>query len=199
MPRVSQKLKTTQAGRGGGSKKGNQDIPQQILLHITLHPPQQKRPQNLMQRLDNFLTRLLFILRLRLILMQKTVQIRIIHKYLRAYEIQQREQLLQAILQRGTRDQQPSTGDEGADDLRKNGIHVLDTVRFVNDDIFEAEFLEGRFLDEADLVARYTYFEILWDELVGDDLCAYLFGLGEDDNVHVRSPLFELARPVLED
>jgi hypothetical protein len=72
-------------------------------------------------------------------------------------------------------------------------------VRFVNDDIFEAEFLEGSFLNEADLVARYTYFEILWDELVGDDLCAYFFGLGEDDNVHVRSPLFELARPVLED
>jgi len=25
----------------------------------------------------------------------------------------------------------------------KNGIDVLDTVRFVNDDIFEAKFLEG--------------------------------------------------------
>jgi hypothetical protein len=35
-----------------------------------------------------------------------------------------------------------------------------DTVPFVNDRIFEAEFLEDRFLNE---VAR---FEILWDELV---------------------------------
>ena len=118
--------------------------------------------------------------------------------YLGAYEIEPWEQLLQVILQRGSRDQRASTGDEGVDHLRKDGIDVLDVVRFFNDDVLETEFLEGGFFDEIDLIARYAYFEILWDELVRDDLCAFFFCPGEDDNVHVRSPLFDLARPVLE-
>jgi hypothetical protein len=46
--------------------------------------------------------------------------------------------------------------------VRKNGIDVLGTVRFVNDDVLKTEFLEGGFFDEADLIARYAYFEILW-------------------------------------
>jgi hypothetical protein len=46
---------------------------------------------------------------------KKTIQIRIVHKDLRAYEIQQREQLLQAILQRGAGDQQSALGDKGVD------------------------------------------------------------------------------------
>ena len=135
---------------------------QQILLHVVLHP-QQKQPQNLMWCLDSLLTLLLFLLFL-LILMQKkkTVQIHKIDQYLRAFGIQRGEQLLQAIPQRGSRDLQASTGDKGADDLQKDGIVVLGTVRFVNDDVLETEFLEGRFFDEADLIARYAYFEILW-------------------------------------
>jgi hypothetical protein len=84
------------------------------------------------------------------------------------------------------------------DYLRQDGIDVLDAVRFVDDDILETEFLEGRFLDEADLVARYADFEVLRDESVRDDFCALLFCTGEEDNVDIRSPLFELARPILE-
>jgi hypothetical protein len=74
--------------------------------------------------------------------MQKTIQIRVIHKDLRAYEIQQCEQLLQAILQRGAGDQQSAPGDEGADNLRKERIDVLDPMRFVDYDILETKFLE---------------------------------------------------------
>jgi hypothetical protein len=45
-------------------------------------------------------------------------------------------------------------------------------MRCVNVDILETEFLQRRFLDEADLVARYVDFEGLWDEQVPNDLCA---------------------------
>ena len=30
-------------------------------------------------------------------------------------------------------------GDEGADDLQKDGINVLDTVRFINDNVLEMQ------------------------------------------------------------
>jgi hypothetical protein len=65
---------------------------QQVILRVVLYATQQKRPPNLVQRLDN----LLFFLHPWLIFMQKAVQIHAI----RIYEIQQREQLLQAVLQR---------------------------------------------------------------------------------------------------
>jgi hypothetical protein len=71
-------------------------------------------------------------------------------------------------------------------------------MRFVDDDILETEFLECRFLDEADLVTGYADFEVLRNESVCDDFCALVFCTGEEDNIEVRSPLFELARPILE-
>jgi predicted enzyme involved in methoxymalonyl-ACP biosynthesis len=82
--------------------------------------------------------------------------------------------------------------------LREDGIDVLNSMRFVDDDILEAEFLERRFLDEADLITCYADFEVLRDESVRDDFCALVFCTSEEDNVKVRSPLFELARPILE-
>ena len=179
-------LTTREIGNANTAREKRTRTRQQILLHVVLHP-QQKQPQNLMRCLDSLLTLLLFLLWL-LILMQKTVQIRKIDEYLREFGIQRGEQLLQAILQRGSHDLQASTGDKGADDLRKNGIVVLGTVRFVNDDVLETEFLEGRFFDEADLIARYAYFEILWYESVRDDLRALFLSPGEDDDVHVWSP-----------
>jgi len=68
---------------------------------------------------------------------------------------------------------------------------------FVDDIIFEAELLEGRFLDEANFVTRDANVEILRNEPICDDLCALFLGASEDDNVHVRGPLFELTRPIL--
>ena len=68
---------------------------------------------------------------------------------------------------------------------------------FIDDNIFEAEYLEGEFLNEANLVTRDANFEILRNEPVCNDLCALFLGASEDDDVHVGSPLFELARPIL--
>jgi hypothetical protein len=107
--------------------------------------------------------------------MQKTIQIRIIHKNLRAYEIQQRKQLLQTILQRGPSDQQPAPRYKRPHDLGQQRIDVLDAVRLVDDDILETELLEGRFLDEADLVGCDADFEVLRDEAVRDDVRALFF------------------------
>jgi hypothetical protein len=71
-----------------------------------------------MQRLKSQqLFTFLFLLRARLVLMQETIQVRIIHECSREYEIQQCEKLIQAILQRGARDEQSSTRDEGPADL----------------------------------------------------------------------------------
>jgi hypothetical protein len=106
--------------------------------------------------------------------MQKTIQIRIVHKNLRTYEIQQREQLLQAILQRGASDQQSAPGNKGVGYLRKDGIDIPDPVRFVDYDILETELLERRFFDEADLAVCDAAFEILRDESVRNDFCARL-------------------------
>jgi hypothetical protein len=69
-------------------------------------------------------------------------------------------------------------------DLQKNRIDIIDTASFVNDDVFETEFLEGRFLDEADIIARYAHFEMLWAESV-HDVFVLFFGSGEDDDVHI--------------
>ena len=84
-----------------------------------------------MQRLDNLLTLLFLFFRTCLVLVQKVVQVRVIHNYFRTNVVQQREQLLQAILQWRASDQESPTGDEWPNDLRKDGIDILDSVRFV--------------------------------------------------------------------
>ena len=65
-------------------------------------------------------------------------------------------------------------------------------MRFVDDDILEAELLEHWFVDEAGLVTCYADFKVL-----RDDFFALVFCMSED-NVEIRSPLFELAPPILE-
>jgi hypothetical protein len=51
------------------------------------------------------------------------------------------------------------------DNLQKDRINILDSVRFVDYNILETELLEGGFLDQEDLVACCTNFKILWDDL----------------------------------
>ena len=99
--------------------------------------------------------------------MQKAVQIHTIQ----IYEIQQRERLLQAVLQRVPVIKSPQ---------EMKGCTICERI-----ESFETEFLEGWFLDEADLVARYAHFEILWDESVRDDVFTLFFGSGEDNDVHI--------------
>jgi hypothetical protein len=81
--------------------------------------------------------------------------------------------------------------------LLQEGVNVLNAVRFVDDDVLETELLEGGLLDEADLIARDAYFEVLGDELVRNNVCVLLLCAGKDDDVDAWSPLFELARPIL--
>jgi len=71
-------------------------------------------------------------------------------------------------------------------------------VRLVNDDVFETKFLEYTFFDQADFVACDADFEVLRQEPVRDDFCTFLFGTREKGDVEVRTPLFELARPILQ-
>jgi hypothetical protein len=71
-------------------------------------------------------------------------------------------------------------------------------VPFVDDDVLEAKFLEGRFLNQANFVACDADFKVLWDESVGYYVCALFFHPRQDDNVDIWSPLFELMHPVLE-
>ena len=56
-----------------------------------------------MQRLENLLTLLFLLLRTRLSLVEKTIKICVIDEDLRRDEIQQREQLFQAIPERSPR------------------------------------------------------------------------------------------------
>lgn len=127
-----------------------------------------------MQRLNDLLTLLLLHIRPLRVLMQKTVQILVIHEYLGTYKIKQREQLLQVVLQRCPGNQQPPPRYERPNDLRKNGIDVLDSVRFVNDDILERKLLQSGFFDETDLVGCYADFKVLCYQAGGDDFGAFV-------------------------
>lgn len=58
--------------------------------------------------------------------------------------------------------------------MRKDGINVLDPVRFVDYNAVETELLEHRWFNETDLVVCDAGFEILRDESVRNDFCARL-------------------------
>lgn len=70
-------------------------------------------------------------------------------------------------------------------------------MRLVDSNVLETKLFERRLLNEANLVAGDTDFEILWNEPIRDNLSALFLGSCKDDYVEVGSPLFELARPVL--
>ena len=128
-----------------------------------------------MQRLNDLLTLLLLHIHPLRVLVQKTVQILVIHKYLRTYKVKQREQLLQVVLQRRSGDQQPPPRYERPNDLRKNRINVLDSVRLVDDDILKRKLLQSGFFDETDFVGRYADFKVLCYQAGGDDFGAFIF------------------------
>lgn len=71
-------------------------------------------------------------------------------------------------------------------------------MRLVDDDVFEAKFLECALLDEAYFVGRDADLEVLGDQAIGNDFCALLFAAGEDDDAEVRGPLLKFAGPILE-
>ena len=166
---------------------------QQVLLDVGLDTTQKEGSQNLVKSLDYTLALLLFIHTIACILMQEAVQVLVVPEDLGADEVEQREKLLQIILQRRARDEQPSTRDERPNDFREDGVDVLDAVRLVDDDVLERELLECRALNQAQLVSSDADFEILRQQSVRDASRAFLFGSSHDCDIKVWRPHFELS------
>jgi hypothetical protein len=151
------------------------------------------------ESLDNHLAlRLVVITRARVVLMKEALEIRVVHKDLGANEVEEREELLQAVLQRRARDEQAPAARERAHDLREDAVRVLDAVRLVNDDVLERELLERALLDQAELVRGHDDLERLREQPLRDDLRTFLLRALQDDDVDVRCPVLELALPVLQ-
>ena len=151
-----------------------------------------------MQSLDDLLALLFHSIGVLLVLMQETLQIRVIREDLGANEVQQSEQLLQVILQRGPGDQQSTTRREGPNNLGEYGVDVLDTVRLVDGDVFEGEFLERGLLDQTQLVRCDANLKVLWEEPAGDYFCALILSTGQDSDIEVWSPFLKFSGPILE-
>ena len=151
-----------------------------------------------MQSFDDLLALLFHSIGVLLVLVQETLQISVIREDFGTNEVQQSEQFLQIILQRGSGDQQSTTGREGPNDLGEYGVDVLDAMRFVNSNVFEGEFLERGFLDQAQLVSCDADLEILWEEPVGNDFCALLLPASQDSDMKVWGPFLEFPSPILE-
>ena len=150
-----------------------------------------------MQSLDDLLALLFHSIGVLLVLVQETLQVPVIREDFWTDKIQQSEQLLQIILQRGSGDQQSTTGREGPNDLGKYGVDVLDAMCLVNSDVFEGEFLERGLLDQTQLVSRDTDFEILWEEPVGNDFCALLLPTSQNSDIEVWRPFLKFSGPIL--
>lgn len=164
---------------------------QQTLLHIGLDSPQQKRPQDLVQRRYDLRTRFrLLIIRL-ISLVEETVQVGVIAEDLRTDEVEQRKQLLEIILEGRAGDEHTPAGVVGADDLGEEGVHVLDPVRLVDDDVAEGELLEVVLLADADLVGGDEDLEVVCEEAVVDgvhlSVCAVSTGACDGGRRHTLS------------
>ena len=127
----------------------------EVLLDVALDTSQEEWPQDLVQRLHDLLALLLVTLRLRVILVQEALQVRVVREDLWADEVQQREELLHVVLQRRARDEQPAAGQERAHDLGEDRVDVLDTVGLVDDAVLERE-LHGRVVSARQISYEVT-------------------------------------------
>jgi hypothetical protein len=150
------------------------------------------------ERFNDLLALLLFLIGSVIILVQEAIQIRIVDEYLGTNKIQQSKQLFQAVLQRCPGDKETATRCEGPNDLRQYRVDILDPVRLVDDNIFERKLLEGGFLDETNFIGRYADFEILRNQPLGDDIGTFLFSSSEEYDVEFRGPVSKLASPILQ-
>lgn len=82
--------------------------------------------------------------------------------------------------------------------MREDRVDILDSVRFINNDILETELLEHTFLDQTDFVARDADLELLRQKAARNNFRALFLCAREKGNVEVRSPPLEFARPVLQ-
>ena len=105
-----------------------------------------------MQRRDNLGGRLRFLIPSRIALVQERVQIDVIIENLGTDEVEQREQFPEVVLERRASDEQSASGDVSPDDLGEEGVQVLDTMSFVDDDLPKGELFQGGLFTDADLV-----------------------------------------------
>ena len=105
---------------------------------------------------------------------------------------------MQVVLQRGTSDKESVSGVEHADHLSKGRLLVLDTMRFVDDDVLPSKLLEGGLLAQDHLVTCDADIEILVHEFITDDLRTFILVALQDENLDLGNPLGELAPPVVQ-
>jgi hypothetical protein len=105
-----------------------------------------------MQRRDDLGRRLRLLIPSRIALVQERVQIDIIIENLGTDEVEQREEFPEVVLERRAGYEHPASGDISPDDLGEEGVEVLDTMSFVDDDLSKGELFQGGLFADADLV-----------------------------------------------
>ena len=130
--------------------------------------------------------------------MQEAIEVTIVGKDFRADEVKQREELLHAVLQGGSRNEKPTSRQKGANNLRQNGVGVFDTVGLVDDDVLKGELLQRGALTQAQLIRGDENVKILRNEPVGDDFRSLFLGSCQDGDIDVWCPIGELPSPILQ-
>lgn len=171
---------------------------QETLLDIALNAPEQERPKDLVQRLDDLLALFLVSVTRSFVLVQEAVKVTIVGKDFRTDEVEQREELLHAILQGSTCDEKTTSRQERADNLGQHGVGIFDTVGLVDDDVLEGELLQRGALAQAQLIRSDENIEVLRDKSVGDNLRSLFLGSRKDGDIHIWCPISELSSPILE-
>mmetsp|Transcript_59635 Transcript_59635/g.158717 ORF Transcript_59635/g.158717 Transcript_59635/m.158717 type:complete len:424 (-) Transcript_59635:1733-3004(-) len=160
----------------------------QALLHVRLQPTQQERPQDAVE-LRRHLLRLLRAL-------EEGVELVRVGELVGQKEVEQRPQLVQVVLQRGTGEQQARVRLELAHHRGQLGVLVLDAVRLIDDEVAPVELLEVRLLAAHDLERRHHHVELVRLDLLLELLLALLLGAAHVHHAVVRQPLLELLHPV---
>lgn len=123
-----------------------------------------------MQGGNNLGAGLFLRLSLRISLVQETVEVAVVGENFGTNEVEEREEFLEVILEGGAGDEHSSTRAVGPDDLREEGVHVLDTVSLVDNDVAPRELGEGALFTDADLVRGDEDFEVVGEESAFDGL-----------------------------
>lgn len=87
----------------------------------------------------------------------------------RQNKVQQSPKFLQIVLQRCTGDEQSTTTVERSNDLTEQGIDILDSMRFINNDVFPTELLERRLFSQTHFVRSDHDIKVLRQNTLVDD------------------------------
>jgi hypothetical protein len=170
----------------------------EALLDVCLDATEEERPEDFVERLDHHATLLLVVTGSGVVLVEKALEVGVVGEDLRADEVQEREKLFKAVLERGAGDEQAPAARERANDLGEDAVRVLDPVRLVDDDVLEAQLLDSALLDQAELIRGDEHLEVDRQYALLYNRGTLLLRTGEHDGPEVRRPLLELALPVLQ-